>query len=428
MAGVGRRRPGWRSGRRRALRRRHGREAGDRSLQRGGPRLPPRHLDGWDARQRAAGAQSGSPRTGAGPGHAPAERAPRPAHRHHRARAGGAHRHHRLRAARARGLPAAGLAGGRACSRDRAAAGTPGRPRRSPGRPCRSRPPPGRPSRSPSPGRRRGSPSREPARPSGGRRSGRRRSRPSGRPSPPGAPAPDAAAPRAESRDADQPEATGLPRDEVNKVVPANRKAFSACIANAAGSEVKLDGRPAQVKNASVNKEIAAIDEKIAKADYFPVLSASAGISSAFSSQTTDPYFNQLNNGIRPSAGFSISVPIYQKKQVKTNVAVAKIGYRDAELSETDTKNQLRKSIEQACQDVVSAQIEYEASLEKYVATRESSALSDEKFSQGIINSVDFLVSKTNLIVAESQLLQSKYNLIFSYKILDFYMGIPLSL
>ena len=66
--------------------------------------------------------------------------------------------------------------------------------------------------------------------------------------------------------------------------------------------------------------------------------------------------------------------------------------------------------------------------MENYQATQESSALSDEKFTQGIINSVDYLVSKTNLIVAESQLLQSKYNLIFSYKILDFYLGIPLSL
>ena len=64
--------------------------------------------------------------------------------------------------------------------------------------------------------------------------------------------------------------------------------------------------------------------------------------------------------------------------------------------------------------------------IENYNATEESSALSEEKFKQGIINSVDYLVSKTNLIVAESQLLQSKYNLIFSYKILDFYMGIPL--
>ena len=182
-----------------------------------------------------------------------------------------------------------------------------------------------------------------------------------------------------------------------------------------------------QIKNAEITKEIAALDEKIARAAYYPSITASAGISSDYSSLVTDEYFSQLNSGIRPSAGFSLSIPIYQKKQAKTSVAVAKIGYNNAELSETDTKNQLRKNIEQACQDVSSAQVEYEASVEKYKATVESAALSDEKFNQGMINSTDYLVSKTNLITAESQLLQSKYNLIFSYKILDFYSGIPLT-
>ncbi|HKK41618.1 MAG TPA: TolC family protein [Bacteroidales bacterium] len=183
-----------------------------------------------------------------------------------------------------------------------------------------------------------------------------------------------------------------------------------------------------QIKNATVNKEIAGLDEKIAKASYFPVLSASAGVSSAFSSRTTDPYFNQLNNGISPSVGFSLAIPIYQKKQVKTSVEVARLGYQNAELSEVDTRNQLRKSIEQACLDVTSAQVEYEANLENYKATLDASTLSDEQFNQGMINSTDYLVAKTNLIVAESQLLQSKYNLIFSYKVLDFYMGTPLTL
>lgn len=183
-----------------------------------------------------------------------------------------------------------------------------------------------------------------------------------------------------------------------------------------------------QIKNAAINKEIAALDEKIARAGYFPTLSASAGASTRFSSDTDDEYFSQLDNGLSPSVGFSLAIPIYQKKLVKTSVELAKIGYQNAELSETDTRNQLRKSIEQACLDVTSAQIQYEASQENFQATQESAALSDEKFTQGIINSVDYLVSKTNLIVAESQLLQSKYNLIFRYKILDFYLGIPLSL
>jgi len=183
-----------------------------------------------------------------------------------------------------------------------------------------------------------------------------------------------------------------------------------------------------QIKFAEINKKIAALDEKIARAGYLPSLLASAGISTSYSNQSNSQYFDQMDNSIYPTIGFSLAIPIYQKKQVKTSVAVAKIGYQNAELNEIDTKNQLRKNIEQACQDVTSAQIEYEASVESYNATKESAALSDEKFTQGIINSVDYLVSKTNLIVAESQLLQSKFNLIFSYKLLDFYLGIPLSL
>jgi outer membrane protein len=183
-----------------------------------------------------------------------------------------------------------------------------------------------------------------------------------------------------------------------------------------------------QIKYAAINKEIAALDEKIARSGYYPSISANASLNSAFSGKSYDPYFDQLDLSSRAAVGFTLAIPIYQNKQVKTSVAIAKIGYQQAELSETDTKNQLRKNIEQASLDVTSAQIEYEASMEKYQATLESSNLSDEKFTQGIINSVDYLVTKTNLIVAESQFLQSKYNLIFSYKILDFYQGIPLSL
>ena len=191
--------------------------------------------------------------------------------------------------------------------------------------------------------------------------------------------------------------------------------------------ELALTIKP-QIRNAAINKEIASYDEKVARTGLFPTLAASAGISSGYSSLNSGSYYGQINNQIYPAVGFSLSIPIYQKKQVRTSITVAKIGYQNAELSEIDTKNTLRKNIEQACVDVSSAQIKYEASKENYSATLEASVLSDEKFKQGVINSVDYLVSKTNLIVAESELLQSKYNLIVSYKIMDYYMGIPLAL
>jgi len=153
------------------------------------------------------------------------------------------------------------------------------------------------------------------------------------------------------------------------------------------------------------------------------------GLSSGFSSLTTNSnYTTQLNDKINPSLGLSLSIPIFQKKQIKTNVGIASINVDNAELDVVNTKNQLRKEIEQACVDVVSAQEQYNASLEQKQSTQESYDVTNEKFNVGLLNSVDFLVQKTNLITSESKLLQSKYNLIFTLKVLDYYKGIPLTL
>lgn len=184
-----------------------------------------------------------------------------------------------------------------------------------------------------------------------------------------------------------------------------------------------------EIKNAELTKESAMLDVQIAKADYLPSLSMDAGLSSGYSSLTTGSgYASQLKDKINPAVGLSLSIPIFQKKQIKTNVALANISVSDAELDETNTKNQLRKVIEQACVDVVSAKTQYAASLEQNQSSQESYDVVTEKYRLGLLNSVDFLVQKTNLITSESKLLQSKFNVIFSYKILDFYKGIPLTL
>lgn len=183
-----------------------------------------------------------------------------------------------------------------------------------------------------------------------------------------------------------------------------------------------------QIKNAEVTKESTKLDVKIAKADFLPSLSMDAGLSSSYSSLTNSAYTNQLKDRINPSVGLSLSIPIFQKKQVKTNVGLANIAVSDAELDEINTRNQLRKDIEQACVDVASAKSQYDASLEQNQSTQESYDVTTEKYRQGLLNSVDFLVQKTNLITSESKLLQSKFNLIFSFKVVDFYKGVPLVL
>jgi outer membrane protein len=192
--------------------------------------------------------------------------------------------------------------------------------------------------------------------------------------------------------------------------------------------QTALGIRP-EVKNAELNKQSSQIGIEIAKSGLLPVVTMNAGLSTLYSSNSINgsSFGYQIKNNLSPAIGLSASVPIYLNKQVRTNVSIAKKNTDDAELNEYNVKNQLRKAIEQSCQDVTSSQIEYESSVEAYKAVKESFDVASEKYNQGIMNSVDFLIQKTTYIATESMLLQSKYRLIFSYKVLDFYSGLPLS-
>ena len=185
-----------------------------------------------------------------------------------------------------------------------------------------------------------------------------------------------------------------------------------------------LEVKP-QIKIASINRENASIDLEMARAGFLPSLSLSAGMSTGFTEAAE--MGAQLKNGFSPSVGLSASVPIFRNNQNKTAVSRAKYGITTAELDELNTRNQLRKEVEQAVLDAESALISYQAALNRYDSSVETYNLSEEKFKLGAMNSVDFLIQKTNLTAAESNLLQAKYELVYGHKIIDFYRGVALT-
>ena len=153
-----------------------------------------------------------------------------------------------------------------------------------------------------------------------------------------------------------------------------------------------------------------------------------AGLSTSLSGYDKIIVTGPLTDRLSTSVGLTLSVPIFSRWANKSSVSAAKANITMAQLNETDVKNQLRKNIEQACLDAISASIEYEAAQLSFESAGESYNVASEKFKQGLMNSVDFLSVKSTMISAESNLLQAKYQLVFSNKIIDFYRGIPLSL
>lgn len=180
-----------------------------------------------------------------------------------------------------------------------------------------------------------------------------------------------------------------------------------------------------QVQIATLNRESAALDLEIARGGFFPSVSVNAGMSTGFT-QVAE-MGSQLKNGFSPSLGLTASIPIFRNNQNRVAVSRAQYGITTAELDELNTRNQLRKEVEQAVLDTESARLSYLAALNRYEASLETYSVSEEKFKLGAMNSVDFLIQKTNLTAAESNLLQAKYEMVYSHKIIDFYRGVPLS-
>ena len=141
-----------------------------------------------------------------------------------------------------------------------------------------------------------------------------------------------------------------------------------------------------------------------------------------------DPFFTQLKDNANKTISLGLSIPIFNGYIVHNGISNAKISLDNARLSFENEKNVLYKDIQQAYTDALAAQKKLKATQKNLAALNEAFRYSEQKFSVGLVTSVDYTTAKTKLSKAETDLLQAKYELIFKSKILEFYKGVPLSL
>jgi outer membrane protein len=138
------------------------------------------------------------------------------------------------------------------------------------------------------------------------------------------------------------------------------------------------------------------------------------------------PFGKQVDNNFNKAFGLSLTVPLFNSMSTKSNVDRANLQMKYASYNFDLQKQQLYKSIQQAHIDAINASKKYQAATKSVDALKTSFSYTEKKLAVGMINMVDYTTIKNNLAKAESDLLQSKYELIFRIKVLDFYMGKPL--
>ncbi len=135
----------------------------------------------------------------------------------------------------------------------------------------------------------------------------------------------------------------------------------------------------------------------------------------SFRDQVSDYYYKQVSIGL--------SFPIFNRLQVKNSISNARLSVTDSELQLAQAKKSLYKEVQQAHADALASMEKYNSSLEAVRYNEEAFKYTSQKYDVGLVNSVDYSIAQNNLLKAQSDMLQAKYEYIFKLKIIDLYMG-----
>ncbi len=178
-----------------------------------------------------------------------------------------------------------------------------------------------------------------------------------------------------------------------------------------------------EIQSGKLNIESSDVDISIAKRGYLPTLSVTAGIGTSHSSGTDVTFAKQVKTNLNNSIGLSVSVPIFDGRQNKTNVEVAKLSKINSELELQSTEKTLYTQVENYWLNAKNAQTQYSYALKNEQSMQESYDLVSEQFRLGLKNIVELTTGKTNLLQAKQTVLQSKYTALLNIALLRFYQG-----
>ena len=174
---------------------------------------------------------------------------------------------------------------------------------------------------------------------------------------------------------------------------------------------------------------------KVARASYFPQLNFNASYSNGYYHYTSGdglatnlPFGEQLSRNGRKTLGFSLSIPLFNRFQVRNSVRSAKVAIQTQTLNVENTKKALYKEIQQAYYNATAAQEQLVAAGKSVEATRVAFKYAEQRYAEGKSNVYEFNEAKAQYAQSLAQEAQAKYTFILRAKILDFYNGTPIAL
>lgn len=165
---------------------------------------------------------------------------------------------------------------------------------------------------------------------------------------------------------------------------------------------------------------------RIAQSGFYPQLSLNGSLGTNYYSTINRTFSQQMNDNFSKYVGLNLSVPIFNRFTTRNQVRTARLKRENYSLQLDNAKKSLYKEIQQAWYNAIAAESKYTSSSTATIASEASFNLMSEKYVNGKANAVEYNEAKQNLMKAQSDELQAKYEYLFRTKILDFYKGEPI--
>ena len=159
----------------------------------------------------------------------------------------------------------------------------------------------------------------------------------------------------------------------------------------------------------------------IAKAGWLPSISMTGSLGTSTNSLSNNGWGSQMKTNFDAMAGVSVSVPIFDGRSTKTSVNKAKIQQQSAKLDLLDQQKTLYSDIQDYWLNAQTNQQKYRAASATVESEQQSYDLLSEQFRLGLKNIVELMTGKDNLLSAQQNQLQSKYQTIYNRQMLHFY-------
>ncbi|MFZ4723838.1 MAG: TolC family protein [Paludibacter sp.] len=186
--------------------------------------------------------------------------------------------------------------------------------------------------------------------------------------------------------------------------------------------ESALTHRP-EIKGAEYRLKNSEYNVLIAKGNYMPTLSLGANYGTGYYNlsnlPTNNSFGQQLKDNMSATIGLNLSIPIFNKYQVRNNVRSAELGVKSSKISVDNAKLELKKTIQQAYYNALGAKARWDASQKSEIASREAYRFANQKYEAGRATLYELYQAKNNLTQVLGEKAQAKYQYFFRVKMLE---------